>query len=107
MLARLIPKLVCLQFHINLKQLVQRAASHPKMAKLLEVVLDHFDGNGAVPSTELSAAAAGTAMPEPAEESHDAAADKPGRVIIFTNRRDSVHTIVDMLRAREPIVTAR
>ena len=91
--------MVCLQFHINLKQLVQRAASHPKMAKLLEVVLEHFSSNAGLPPMTVPAAAAGTAMPEAPEESRDAASDKPGRVIIFTNRRDSVQAIVDMLRA--------
>ena len=30
-----------------------------------------------------------------------------GRVIIFTNRRDSVQSIVDMLRSQEPLITAR
>ena len=36
-----------------------------------------------------------------------AAADQAGRVIIFTNRRDSVQSIVEMLRTREPVITAR
>ena len=40
----------------------------------------------------------------PAEQTggHDA-----GRVIIFTNRRDSVQSIVDMLRSQEPLITSR
>lgn len=100
-----------MQFHKQLKQLVNRAATHPKMAALLEVVLDHFQPQGAPAQSDATAAAqpfvsSPTAIN--AEEAADAAAfDKPGRVIIFTNRRDSVQSIVEMLRTHEPVITAR
>ena len=101
-----------MQFHKQLKQLVSRAATHPKMAALLEVVLEHFQPQGTPPQADATAAAQGV-MSSPtagnAEETTDhlAEADKPGRVIIFTNRRDSVQSIVEMLRTREPVITAR
>ena len=101
------------QFHKQLKMLVSRAATHPKMAALLEVVLEHFQPDGASVQTDATGAAAG-AEPRPTSagdtapgNSAEAAADKPGRVIIFTNRRDSVQSIVEMLRTREPLITSR
>ena len=82
---------------------MERAASHPKMEALLSVVLQHFK-----PQDSLTTAAAGEpTAAEAANLGHAAQEDQPGRVIIFTNRRDSVQSIVDMLRSQEPIVTAR
>ena len=101
-----------MQFHKQLKQLVHRAATHPKMAALLEVVLQHFQPEG-TPPQPTAAVAAESVLSSPAAadagmgHADQAAADKPGRVIIFTNRRDSVQSIVDMLRTREPVITAR
>ena len=108
-------RLCMLQFQKKLKQLVQRAASHPKMEKLLEVVLGHFTSIAAAEAGEAPAGVAdatGAAvcgvMAEGAEEEcAGPAQNQPGRVIIFTNRRDSVQSIVDMLRPHEPRVTAR
>lgn len=108
--------LILLQFHKQLKQLVSRAATHPKMAALLEVVLEHFGAEGSTeavlqPAASASAAAAagqegGVVTPgKPGGEG--ATACSPGRVIVFTNRRDSVQSIVEMLRNHEPLVTAR
>ena len=104
-----------LQFHKQLKQLVSRAATHPKMAALLEVVLQHFKPEG---PTEPQRAVGrdmlqledgpiplAAAAPEGGAGDHDQPA--AGRVIIFTNRRDSVQSIVEMLRAHEPLITAR
>ena len=63
---------------------MKSAAAHPKMAKLQEVVVQHF-------------------------ETHAASVDarRPSRVIIFTNLRESVHSICAMLRSHEPLVTAK
>lgn len=36
-----------------------------------------------------------------------AEADSVGRVIIFTNLRDSVNGILECLKAHEPLITAR
>lgn len=82
-----------------LKQLVERAASHPKMEALLKVVLHHFKPYGcAAPDATAIGVASGD------DGKHE---QPPGRVIIFTNRRDSVQSIVDMLHGHEPTVTAR
>ncbi|KAL0018444.1 hypothetical protein WJX77_010041 [Trebouxia sp. C0004] len=100
------------EFHKQLKSLVNRAATHPKMAALLEVVLQHFKPEG-VPQSDSrpTAAAAGQVTPAKAAagdgNGEKAVTDDPGRVIIFTNRRDSVQSIVEMLRAHEPLITAR
>ena len=101
-----------MQFHKQLKSLVNRAATHPKMAALLEVVLEHFKPEGTPESDSRPAeAAAGQVTPSKAAADDDngekAVTDDPGRVIIFTNRRDSVQSIVEMLRAHEPLITAR
>lgn len=101
-----------MQFHKQLKSLVNRAATHPKMAALLEVVLEHFKPDGTPESASRTAeAAAGQVTPAKAAADDDngekAVTDDPGRVIIFTNRRDSVQSIVEMLRAHEPLITAR
>ena len=101
-----------MQFHKQLKQLVNRAATHPKMAALLEVVLQHFQPDGAPPQPDTAVTAESTVSSPTAADvglgaADQAAADKPGRVIIFTNRRDSVQSIVEMLRTREPVITAR
>ncbi len=101
-----------MQFHKQLKSLVNRAATHPKMAALLEVVLEHFKPEGTPESDSRPAeAAAGQVTPAKAAAGDDngekAVTDDPGRVIIFTNRRDSVQSIVEMLRAHEPLITAR
>lgn len=80
----LIREPVRLQFQWRLEQLVRSGAAHPKLAKLLEVLLGHFQEHAA---------------------SADAA--RPSRVIIFTNLRESVHTICDALRQQEPLITAK
>lgn len=93
-----------------LKQLVERAASHPKMESLLKVVLHHFQPQGSVATAAANYPTAAVGDPTAvgvADNTHDVQEDQPGRVIIFTNRRDSVQSIVDMLRAHEPTVTAR
>lgn len=82
------------------------------MAALLEVVLEHFKLEGTPESDARPAeAAAGQVTPSKAAAGDDtgekAGTDDPGRVIIFTNRRDSVQSIVEMLRAHEPLITAR
>lgn len=101
-----------MQFHKQLKQLVNRAATHPKMAALLEVVLQHFQPESAPQQPDAAIATEGvfpspTAADAGVGAADQAAADQPGRVIIFTNRRDSVQSIVEMLRTREPVITAR
>ena len=102
---------LCMQFHKQLKQLVNRAATHPKMAALLEVVLDHFQPQGAPPQPDAAVAARPLMLSPTAADAEAvgdmAAIDQPGRVIIFTNRRDSVQSIVEMLRTRDPVITAR
>lgn len=100
------PATSCMQFHKQLKQLVTRAATHPKMAALLEVVLDHFQPQGEPPQP-VAATTAQARMSSPTAANAEENAGKPGRVIIFTNRRDSVQSIVEMLRTREPVITAR
>lgn len=82
-----------------LKQLVERAASHPKMEALLKVVLHHFK-----PCDCAASDAAAMGVAAGGDDKHE---QQPGRVIIFTNRRDSVQSIVDMLHGHEPTVTAR
>lgn len=101
-----------MQFHKQLKSLVNRAATHPKMAALLDVVLEHFKPEGTPESDSRPAeAAAGQVTPSKAAAGDDngekAVTDDPGRAIIFTNRRDSVQSIVEMLRAHEPLIAAR
>lgn len=97
-----------MQFHKQLKQLVSRAATHPKMAALLEVVLEHFQPEGPPAQPDAVQPASDTAAVAGPDGSVDqAAAEAPGRVIIFTNRRDSVQSIVEMLRTREPVITSR
>ena len=119
-----------LQFHKQLKQLVSRAATHPKMAALLDVLLEHFQPHVSAHPADASAAAAPVAATaatapagavEGASESDDLEAGRAGnaaragqadaygagRVIIFTNRRDSVQSIVEMLRLKEHLITAR
>ena len=84
------------------------------MAALLEVVLEHFKPEGSPEADTRPDTAAGQAggdTPAKAVEGGDggeqAAGSDPGRVIIFTNRRDSVQSIVEMLRSHEPLITAR
>lgn len=89
---------------------MERAASHPKMEALLSVVLQHFQPQDSLATAAAGKPTAAAGEPTAAEAAHfgDAAQeDEPGRVIIFTNRRDSVQSIVDMLRSQEPVVTAR
>lgn len=91
------------QFKARLEELVRTAASHPKMAALLEVVLEHFRD-----------AAAGNPGAEPSSSSTDGAGGAPGaaaaavsRVIVFTNLRDSVASICALLARHAPLVTAK
>lgn len=63
---------------------MRSAAAHPKMAALQEVILAHFQAHAA-----------------------SADAGRPSRIIVFTNLRDSVHQICDVLRKHEPLVQAR
>ena len=103
-----------MQFHKQLKHLVSRAATHPKMAALLEVVLEHFKPQASPePDTRPDTAAGQAGSPTPVKATggsdsvEQAAGSDPGRVIIFTNRRDSVQSIVEMLRSHEPLINAR
>ncbi|BDA46215.1 probable ATP-dependent DNA helicase MPH1 at N-terminal half [Coccomyxa sp. Obi] len=73
------------EFQARLEHLVRSAAAHPKMAALQEVVMRHFSDHAAS-----------------ADGAH-----APSRVIIFTNLRDSVHQICNVLRQHEPLVQAR
>ena len=67
------------QFQARLDCLVRDAAQHPKMAALLETVLAHFRSDAE-------------------SRGPDTAGGDPSRVIIFTNLRDSVQAICDVLR---------
>ena len=91
------------QFKARLEELVRTAASHPKMAALLEVVLEHF-----------REAAAGNPGADPGSGAADGAGGAPGaaaaavsRVIVFTNLRDSVASICALLERHAPLVTAK
>ena len=53
------------QFHKQLKQLVKRGATHPKMAALLEVVLHHFQPHGAPPQPNGAPSQPHGAPPQP------------------------------------------
>ncbi|KAK9817873.1 hypothetical protein WJX72_003494 [[Myrmecia] bisecta] len=70
------------EFKRRLEELVKHGASHPKMAALLDVILQHFQAAGP-----------------------DAA--PAGRIIVFTNLRESVDAIVDLLNNHNPGVVAR
>eukprot|EP00887_Chlorella_sp_A99_P003881 scaffold11.g3881.t1 len=69
-------------FRQQLEGAAHAGRSSPKMAKLIEVLRMHFQ------------ASAGDASSE-------------GRVIIFTNYRDGVQSIVDSCRHHQPLITAR
>ena len=77
------------------------------MAALLEVILKHFQPDVTLAQTD--AVLPDRVMESGANEGSvaQAAAEAPGRVIVFTNRRDSVQSIVEMLRTREPVITSR
>ena len=96
------------------------------MAALLEVLLEHFQRNNSAnpphaAEADAPAAVSAAAASEGASEGADIPAGRAGnknfaeqadaydagRVIIFTNRRDSVQSIVEMLRLKEPLITAR
>jgi hypothetical protein len=81
------------QFQARLERLVQEAAEHPKMAALLRLLLQHFDG--ARPGADEAASA------------RSGAAGDPSRVIIFTNLRETVVSICEALRPHEPLIRAK
>lgn len=92
-----------LQFHERLEQLVQRGAAHPKMETLVKVLLNHFTtpsssegGEGG----EMEASVADTAEA-------GGSASAPGRVIVFTNLRESVSAIAVMLKRHSPVIEPR
>lgn len=80
------------QFRERLEELVRRGAAHPKMEALLQTLLRHF----AAPEGDISAAAEGGGE-----------ASGGGRVIIFTNLRESVHSIAEVLRQHSPVIEPR
>ena len=90
------------QFKARLEELVRSAASHPKMAALLEVVLEHFRDAAAATSGMHPGNATDGAGGAPG-----AAAPTVSRVIVFTNLRDSVASICGLLEQHAPLVTAK
>jgi hypothetical protein len=114
------------QFKARLEQLVRSAASHPKMAALLEVVLEHFRDAAAAAAAIAPPAAAAPAAAEPpasggggagaraAPPAATAAAGAAGaapaavsRAIVFTNLRESVAAICALLAQHAPLVSAK
>lgn len=78
----------CLQFAQRLESMLERGAVHPKMEKLQEVLVQHF--------TALQADAA-----QPGSTTGGS------RVIIFTTLRESVNSIVALLKRKAPLISAR
>jgi len=93
-----------LQFHERLEQLVQRGAAHPKMETLVKVLLSHFTTSGGSSEGgeggEMEASVADTA-------GAGGSSSAPGRVIVFTNLRESVSAIVAMLKRHSPVIEPR
>lgn len=86
-----------MQFVQTLTHLVDTGAYDPKMNALESAVVQHFQGK--TPSSEdhgvLGAAAAASS------------AAKPGRVIVFTNYRESVNSVLEMFSKHKPLISAR
>ncbi|GAX72692.1 hypothetical protein CEUSTIGMA_g148.t1 [Chlamydomonas eustigma] len=75
------------------------ACPHPKIAKLEQVVLSHFDA--------MSAASMSAASIVESSGLTVGAAGCVSRVIIFTTLRDSVQEIVDVLGRHSPVIKPR
>jgi hypothetical protein len=78
----------CLQFAQRLEGMLERGAVHPKMEKLQDILVQHF--------TALQADAA---LP--------GSTTGGSRVIIFTTLRESVNSIVALLKRKAPLISAR
>ena len=89
-----------LQFVQTLTHLVDSGAYDPKMNALESAVVQHFQGQA--PNTERM----GVLGPTAAAVSTVAEA-KPGRVIVFTNYRESVNSVLEMFQKHQPLITAR
>jgi ERCC4-related helicase len=81
----------------QLKALV--ACPHPKIAKLEQVVLSHFEAMNAASKTDTS-----TTDPSGLNAK---TVGSISRVIIFTTLRDSVQEIVDVLGRHSPVIKPR
>ena len=68
------------------------------MEALLQTLLQHFAGGGVAPGDDVTGAAADVAP--------GAGADR-GRAIVFTNLRESVHAIAEVLRRHAPVIQPR
>ena len=90
-----------LQFVQTLTHLVDSGAYDPKMNALESVVVQHFQGQA--PNTEHM----GVLGPTAAAAASSVAGAKPGRVIVFTNYRESVNSVLEMFQKHEPLITAR
>ncbi|KAK9842497.1 hypothetical protein WJX81_002950 [Elliptochloris bilobata] len=101
------------EFSTRLEQLVRSAASHPKMAALLEVVLEHFQHSADAAAADnlgdpaAAAGAAGAAGHARGSGAAAATAAPVSRVIVFTNLRKSVASICELLAQHAPLITAK
>lgn len=77
-----------LQFAQRLERMLERGAVHPKMERLQDILVQHF--------TALQADAA-----------QPTSATGGSRVIIFTTLRESVNSIVALLKRKAPLISAR
>ncbi len=91
--------LLVMQFVQTLTHLVDSGACDPKMNALETTVVRHFQGQA--PNNAAMGVLAPTSNPPGSAKEH------PGRVIIFTNFRESVNSILDMFQKHEPLVSAR
>ena len=91
------------QFRERLEQLVQRGAAHPKMETLLKILLHHFT---AAPGWSEGAGVAAHATAGGGAEA-GASGGAGGRVIVFTNLRESVSAIAEVLKRHSPIIDPR
>ena len=73
--------------------MLERGAVHPKMEKLQDILVQHF--------TVLQADTAQMDVAQPAT------ATGGSRVIIFTTLRESVNSIVALLKRKAPLISAR
>ena len=87
------------QFVQTLTHLVDTGAYDPKMNALETAVVSHFQGQPPGNSN------LGVLAPSAVQAS--SAQERPGRVIIFTNFRESVSSILEMFQKHKPLVSAR
>ena len=83
-----------MQVRRQLDQMVKNGTAHPKMAALKDMVFSHFG------------------LPQPVEGADEPAPPLPatlvpGRVIIFSDTRESVDSIKEMLNCHQPAICAR